>query len=249
MKPADLEAAGVVKRYPGHGEALAGVDVAVASGETLVLVGESGSGKSTLLRMFNRMVEPTKGAVRIQGKDAREWDPIRLRRSVGYVQQDGGLLPHWTVAANVGLVPRLLKWDQERSETQIDNLMNLVGLEPARYRSRYPAELSGGQRQRVAFARALAAEPDLLLMDEPFGALDAITRVEVQREFLRMKRQLQKTMVLVTHDLDEAMSLGDRIAVMQAGKILQTGTPEDLRDHPRHEYVRSLLENRRGGLS
>lgn len=246
MSPADLEAVGVVKHYPGHGEALAGVDIAVASGETLVLVGESGSGKSTLLQMFNRMVEPTEGTVRIQGKDAREWDPIHLRRSVGYVQQDGGLLPHWTVEGNVGLVPRLLKWDRPRTDAQIDKLLDLVGLEPDRYRKRYPAELSGGQRQRVAFARALAGDPDLLLMDEPFGALDAITRVEVQREFLRMKKQLEKTMVLVTHDLDEAMTLGDRIAVMQEGKILQTGTAEDLQNRPRHEYVKNLLENRRG---
>jgi osmoprotectant transport system ATP-binding protein len=239
-----LEAIQVEKSFPGPVRALAGVDLAVAPGETVVLVGQSGSGKSTLLRMFNRMAEPTSGTVRIRGRDAGAWDPIELRRSVGYVQQEGGLLPHWTVADNVALVPRLLGWDAERRKHQVNTLLFLVGLDPIRHRDRYPSELSGGQRQRVAFARALAAEPDTLLMDEPFGALDAITRVELQKEFLAIKEQLKKTMVLVTHDLAEAFRLGDRIAVMKDGQILQTGTADELESAPAHHYVRDLLDHR-----
>jgi osmoprotectant transport system ATP-binding protein len=194
--------------------------------------------------MFNRMIEPTAGTVRIRGRDAGQWNPIELRRSVGYVQQEGGLLPHWTVADNVALVPRLLGWDAERRKHQVNTLLFLVGLDPIRHRDRYPAELSGGQRQRVAFARALAAEPDVLLMDEPFGALDAITRVELQGEFLAIRDQLRKTMVLVTHDLSEAFRLGDRISVMKSGQILQTGTPDELASAPAHHYVRDLLDHR-----
>ena len=239
-----LEARGARKTYPGDVHALDGVDVAAQPGETLVLIGESGSGKTTLLRMFNRMVEPTGGEILIREQPARSLDPITLRRSVGYVQQEGGLLPHWTVARNVALVPKLLKWDPEKLIVQTTQLLELVGLDPARYGDRYPGELSGGERQRVAFARALAADPDILLLDEPFGALDAITRRELHEEFLRLKGQLKKTMVLVTHDLDEAFRLGDRIAVMKSGKILQIGTPRGLETHPEHAYVNQLLKHR-----
>jgi osmoprotectant transport system ATP-binding protein len=241
-----LEAIQIEKTYPGPVRALAGVDLAVLAGETMVLVGESGSGKTTLLRMFNRMAEPSSGVARIRGRDAGDWDPIQLRRSIGYVQQEGGLLPHWTVGENVDLVPRLLGWDADRRKHQVNTLLFLVGLDPIRHRDRYPVELSGGQRQRVAFARALAADPDVLLMDEPFGALDAITRVDLRTEFLEIKGQLGKTMVLVTHDLNEAFRLGDRISVMKDGKILQTGTAEELESAPTHRYVRDLLDHREG---
>jgi osmoprotectant transport system ATP-binding protein len=241
-----LEARGVRKTYPGGVLALRGVDLSVASGETVALVGESGCGKTTLLRMFNRLVEPTAGDVIIQGRSAALHDRIELRRRTGYVQQEGGLLPHWTVGRNVELVPRLLGWKPERRRARANELLTLVGLPAERYRTRYPRELSGGQRQRVAFARALAADPEVVLLDEPFGALDALTRLELQGEFLSMKHRLSKTMLLVTHDLQEAFRLGDRIAVMRRGRVLQVGTPEDLRRDPTGSYVRALLETVEG---
>jgi osmoprotectant transport system ATP-binding protein len=244
MNQAILEAFLVTKTFPGGVRALAGVDLRVPPGETLALVGESGSGKTTLLRLFNRMLEPTSGRVEIRGKDAATLDPIPLRRSIGYVQQEGGLLPHWTVARNVALVPRLLGWPAERRDRQSAELLDLVGLEPGRFAGRYPGELSGGQRARVAFARALAADPDLILLDEPFGALDALTRVELHEEFLRLKVHLGKTMVLVTHDLAEAFRLADRIGVMKSGALLQIGSPRELETDPAHDYVRELLRHR-----
>ena len=241
-----LEARGVVKRYPDGTEALAGVDLAVGAGETVALVGESGSGKTTLLRTFNRMIEPTAGEVWVRGGPVAEQDPIALRRGIGYVQQEGGLLPHWTVARNVELVPRLLGaeagWGRERRQARVAEVLELVGLPVERYGGRLPGELSGGQRQRVALARALAAEPEVVLLDEPFGALDALTRLELRREFSRLRERLRKTMVLVTHDLGEAFRLGDRVAVMRGGRVLRCGTPEELRAEPGDAYVRALLE-------
>ena len=236
-----LQTIRVTKRFASTVDALVDVDVAVERGETLALIGESGCGKSTLLRLFNRLVEPTSGTVRIDGRDAREIDPVTLRRRTGYMQQDGGLLPHWSVARNVELVPKLMGWDRSRRRTRCDELLELVGLPPGRYGGRYPAELSGGQRQRVAFARALAADPDVVLLDEPFGALDALTRVKLQDEFRRLQRLIGKTMLLVTHDLREALRLGDRTAVMRQGRILQIGSPAELHERPSHEYVRDLM--------
>ncbi len=221
--------------------ALVDVDVTVHAGETVALIGESGCGKSTLLRLFNRLVEPTGGEVFIHGESAAQLDAIALRRHTGYMQQDGGLLPHWSVERNVELVPSLLGWERPRQRARTDQLLQLVGLEPERYRNRYPGELSGGQRQRVAFARALAADPDVILLDEPFGALDAITRGDLQAEFATLQRQLRKTMLLVTHDLLEAIQLADRIAVMRAGRVLQIGRPDELRNAPADDYVRELL--------
>jgi osmoprotectant transport system ATP-binding protein len=238
---AALEVDQVEKSWADGTRALAGVSLTVAAGETLALVGESGSGKTTLLRLWNRMVEPTSGQVRVAGQAVGTVDPIALRRRIGYVPQDGGLLPHWRVERNVELVPRLLGWDRRRRNERSREMLALVGLDPAVHATRYPAELSGGQRQRVAFARALAADPPVVLLDEPFGALDALTRLELHRQFLELKRRLGKTTVLVTHDLGEACRLGDRIGVMRAGRLLQLGRPEELVAAPADDYVRELL--------
>jgi len=244
-----LETDRVHVAYPGGVRALDGVTLPVGEGETLILVGESGSGKTTLLRLFNRMVEPTSGVVRIRGKEISSWDPIHLRRSMGYVQQEGGLLPHWTVERNVALVPRLTGRDRAETARRVGTLLDMVGLEASRFRARFPGELSGGQRQRVAFARALADDPDIVLLDEPFGALDAITRVELHEEFLSLKAQLGKTMVLVTHDLAEAFRLADRIAVLREGRVLQVGTPAELEADPADPYVERLLRHRGGAMA
>lgn len=235
--------------FGAHVRALQHIDLDVRQGETLVLIGESGSGKTTLLRMFNGLHHPTSGEVRIHGESIRVKDPIDLRRHIGYVQQDGGLLPHWTVEENIGLVPLLLGWDPERRTTRVHALLELIHLDPTRYRTRYPIELSGGQRQRVAFARALAADPTIVLLDEPFGALDAITRRDLQHQFLGLKHRLQKTMVMVTHDIDEALQLGDRIAVLKDGRLLQIGSPADLLHAPAHDYIARLLHHRSHGES
>jgi len=242
--PPTLEAAGVAKTYADGTTALAGVSLAVERGETVALVGESGCGKTTLLRLFNRMVEPSAGEVLVEGRRAADLDPIELRRRIGYVPQDGGLIPHWRVARNVELVPRLLGWDAGRREARVREMLELVGLSATVHGPRYPAELSGGQRQRVAFARALAADPPVILLDEPFGALDLITRLELQRQFLELKRRLGKTTLLVTHDLDEAFRLTDRIGVMKAGRILQLAPAAELAASPADPYVRELIELR-----
>jgi osmoprotectant transport system ATP-binding protein len=198
----------------------------VAQGETLVLLGESGCGKTTTLRLINRLLTPTAGAVLVEGKATTEWDVIRLRRRTGYVIQEAGLFPHFTVAENVALVPSLEKWDEKRTTDRVNELLSLVGLEPARFADRYPRELSGGQKQRVGVARALSADPPLLLMDEPFGALDPLTRASLQREFAELKSRLGKTVIFVTHDVREALIVGSRIALMDKGKIVLLETPE-----------------------
>ncbi len=249
MKPPVLSARDVSKEFSPGVRVLDHVDLEVVEGETLVLIGESGSGKTTLLRMFNALTHPSSGEVRIHGEPVRANDPIELRRRIGYVQQDAGLLPHWTVEENIGLVPLLLGWKPEQRRGRVNDLLDLVQLEPQQFRARYPIELSGGQQQRVAFARALAADPGIVLLDEPFGALDAITRHELQRQFLSLKRHLNKTMIMVTHDIDEALQLGDRIAVLKEGHLLQTGTPAGLLNAPAHDYVGQLLHHRSHGDS
>jgi osmoprotectant transport system ATP-binding protein len=202
------------------------LDLEVRRGETLVLLGESGCGKTTTLRLVNRMLEPTAGEVLVEGKDTRAWDATRLRRRTGYVIQDAGLFPHFNVGRNVGLVPTLEGWDEERVGARVDELLRLVGLDPDRFSARLPAELSGGQRQRVGVARALAADPPLLLMDEPFGALDPLTRSTIQREFAALQRRLDKTVIFVTHDVREALFVATRVALMRAGRIVLLDTPE-----------------------
>jgi osmoprotectant transport system ATP-binding protein len=216
-----------VSYHVGTTVILDGIDLEVFEGETLVLLGESGCGKTTTLKMINRLIEPTTGTVTVDGKSTVEWDAIELRRRIGYVLQEAGLMPHFSVADNVGLVPTLLRWDDPRRSKRVNEMLDLVGLPPAKFAGRFPHELSGGQRQRVGLARALAADPDLLLLDEPFGALDAITRTKLQKEFSVLMRTLGKTAVFVTHDLHEAMRLASRIALMERGRIVLLDTPEN----------------------
>ncbi|MDB5101652.1 MAG: Polyamine-transporting ATPase [Cyanobacteria bacterium RYN_339] len=212
-------------QLPGGRTLLEDLNLEVQAGETLVLLGRSGSGKTTTMRMINRMLEPTGGVLRVQGTATTAWDPIKLRRRVGYVIQEAGLFPHQTVAENVGLVPRLEGWEPGRIRARVDELLALVGLDPAQYGGRFPRELSGGQRQRVGIARALAADPPIMLLDEPFSALDPITRRDIQLEFKALQRRLGKTLVFVTHDVREALVLATRIGLMRDGKLQFLGTP------------------------
>lgn len=242
--PIIIEFLGITKQFPSGTLALQGIDLQIFQGETLAVIGESGSGKTTLLRMCNRLDSATAGKIQLHGQPLHQEDPIHLRRGMGYVQQDGGLLPHWTIEQNIGLVPTLLGWDPQRINNRVADLLELVGLNVQEHRARYPIQLSGGQRQRVAFARALAADPEIILLDEPFGALDALTRHELQNQFLGLKHQLHKTMILVTHDIDEAIRLGDRIGIMKEGRLLQIGSSKELLHNPADPYVSKLLEHR-----
>lgn len=237
-----LSAHGVAKRY-GQSVALDGVSIDVRAGECVALVGESGSGKTTLLRCFNRMTEIDAGTVHVDGTDVAAADPVELRRRVGYVPQDGGLMPHWTVLRNVSLVP-WLRHDGEAPRRAAEAL-EWVGLAPEKFGGRWPRELSGGQRQRVAIARALAASPKIVLLDEPFGALDAITRAELQTSFDALRRRLGITAVFVTHDLHEAALLADRIAVLRHGRVEQVASADELMSSPATDYVRDLLARAR----
>ena len=236
--PTVLEARDLTKRY-GAVTALAGVSLRVARGSCTALVGESGSGKTTLLRAFNRMVDADGGTVLVSGRDAAAVEPVALRRSLGYVEQEGGLLPHWTVLRNVALVPWLA--GSAGAEEAARQALDLVGLPPDQFGSRWPRELSGGQRQRAALARALAGGSDVLLLDEPFGALDAITRAEVQESFATLRRELALTTLLVTHDLRVAFALADQVVVLRAGLVEQAAVPQELRERPRTPYVAELL--------
>ncbi|HUR98979.1 MAG TPA: ATP-binding cassette domain-containing protein [Pyrinomonadaceae bacterium] len=220
---------------------LDGLSLEVREGDTVILLGESGCGKTTTLKMINRLIEPTGGEVLVEGKPTTEWNVIELRRRVGYVLQEAGLMPHFSVADNIGLVPRLEGWEEQRRAIRIKEMMELVGLAPARFSDRFPHELSGGQRQRVGVARALAADPDIVLLDEPFGALDALTRTRLQREFAELVRALKKTAVFVTHDLREAMLLGTRIALMERGRIVVEATPGNFATSE-HELARAYLQ-------
>jgi osmoprotectant transport system ATP-binding protein len=227
-------------RFDGGHELLQNLDLDIHFGETLVLLGRSGSGKTTTLKLINHLLVPTRGEIRVQGKSTRDWDVIRLRRGIGYAIQETGLFPHFTVARNIGLVPQIEDWPKDRVQKRVEELMQLVGLDRA-LASRYPRELSGGQRQRVGVARALAADPPILLMDEPFGALDPITRAELQREFLALQQRLKKTVVFVTHDLHEALMLGTRIALMEAGRLVEVLTPDEFL-HSKEPLVKSYVD-------
>ena len=238
-----VELRNVSKRFgAGAQPVMDRVSFRVERGETLVLLGSSGAGKTTTLRTVNRLVEPDEGEVEVEGREIRSWDPIRLRRRTGYVIQDVGLLPHLSVAENVELVARLEGWSPERRNERVRELLAFVGLAPERFARMRPKELSGGERQRVGVARALAVDPPLLLMDEPFGALDAVNRRRMQDEFLEMKQKLGKTIVIVTHDVPEAMKLGDRIGVMHAGRLLQLGPPAEILGRPADDFVAELVQ-------
>jgi osmoprotectant transport system ATP-binding protein len=238
---------GVGKRYEDGTVAVHELDLDVPEGELVVLVGPSGCGKSTTLKMVNRLIEPTTGRILLQGEDVTGTDPVRLRRRMGYVIQQTGLFPHQSVAANVATVPRLLGWDRRKTDTRVLELLELVGLDPARFAKRYPHQLSGGQRQRVGVARALAADPPVLLMDEPFGAVDPIVRDRLQAEFVRLQRDLRKTVLFVTHDLDEAVRVGDRIAVFRdGGHLEQYDAPPRILGAPATDFVKSFVGSDRG---
>lgn len=238
---------GVGKVYPDGTAAVADLSLDLPAGETTVLIGPSGCGKSTILRMINRLVEPTSGRILLDGEDVTAADPVELRRRIGYVIQHVGLFPHQTVRDNVGTVPRLLGWPRSRVRARSAELLELVGLDPARYADRYPHELSGGERQRVGVARALAADPVVLLMDEPFSAVDPIVRARLQEEFRGLAADVRKTIVLVTHDLDEAVRLGDRIAVLSnGGRLEQYAAPADLLGSPASDFVRRFVGADRG---
>jgi osmoprotectant transport system ATP-binding protein len=216
-------------RVPGGPTILEKFSLEIQRGETLVLLGRSGSGKTTALRLINRLLEPTSGKVLVDGRATLEWNAVELRRRIGYVIQDAGLFPHYTVERNVAIVPHLENWPEERVRARVTELLNLAGLDVAQFAQRYPRELSGGQRQRVGVARALAADPPILLMDEPFGALDPLTRSDMQKEFVALQKRLSKTIVFVTHDVREALLLASRIALLEGGKMIGMYTPDEFR--------------------
>ncbi len=236
----------VSKGFPGGANAVSDLSLDIPDGQTCVLIGPSGCGKTTTLRMINRLIEPDAGRILVDGQDTHGVDPAELRLKMGYVIQNTGLFPHMTVGENVGTVPRLWNWDKARINARVDELLTLVGLDPREYRRRYPHQLSGGQRQRVGFARALGADPPILLMDEPFGAVDRITRERLQHEFINIQRSVRKTVVFVTHDIDEAVMVGDRICLfeMQA-KVAQYDTPDVILTRPASPYVAEFLGRER----
>ena len=237
-----IEIHGLVKHFEGTARpAVDHLSLTIPQGEVCVLIGPSGCGKTTTMRIINRMIEPDAGSVRVDGADVMQSDPVTLRRSIGYVIQHVGLFPHWSIAENIATVPKLLAWSPARIASRVDELLELVGMEPGQYRDRYPRELSGGQKQRVGVARALAADPPVMLMDEPFGAIDPITRARLQAEFLRILRGLRKTIVFVTHDIDEAIKMGDRIAILRDGALVQYDTPEAILAHPADAFVESFV--------
>jgi osmoprotectant transport system ATP-binding protein len=231
----------VGKKYPDGFVALKDIDFHIEKGELVALIGPSGCGKTTTMRMINRLIEPTSGQILINGEDISDKDPVQLRRNIGYVIQQIGLLPHMTIEDNITLVPRLKGWEKERYEKKVDELLDLVGLDPEEYKSRFPAELSGGQQQRVGVIRALAAEPPIILMDEPFSALDPISREQLQDELVNLQENIKKTIVFVTHDMDEAIKIADRIAIMKDGEIVQFDTPEKILRHPKNDFVKGFI--------
>ena len=236
----------LMKQFPGSDlQAVSELNMEVPEGEICILVGPSGCGKTTTMKMTNRLIEPSSGHIYIDGVDNREIDPIKLRLGIGYVIQEIGLFPHMTIAENVATVLVEKKWNKEEIRQRVDEMLELMGLDPEIYRKRRPSDLSGGQRQRVGVARALASNPPIMLMDEPFGAVDPITRARLQNEFLRLQEQMRKTIIFVTHDIDEAIKMGDRIAVMNQGKLVQFATPDELLSMPANEFVGNLVGGNR----
>ncbi len=230
-----------VTKYYGPTLAVKDFSLEVPEGQVTVLIGPSGCGKTTTLRMINRLIEPTSGRIYINGRDTAAFRPEQLRRTIGYAIQNVGLFPHMTVAANIGVVPHLLGWPRDKTAVRVNELLQLVGLEPAEFAAKYPGQLSGGQAQRVGVARALAADPPILLMDEPFGAVDPLTRQHLQAQFARIQKRLKKTVILVTHDLDEAIRMADRIAIMESGQLVQYDTPEDILSRPANKFVHDFV--------
>lgn len=221
------------------------VSAEIEEGEFITILGSSGCGKTTLLKLTNRLYDPTEGRVLIHGRDLSGEDPVQLRRGMGYVIQQVGLFPHMTIRDNIVAIPKLMKWDRKRLDTRADELISLVGLEPGEYRDRFPHQLSGGQQQRIGLARALATDPDIMLLDEPFGAIDAITRLNLQNELLRIHSGLGKTFLFVTHDINEAFKLGDRVMIMNQGRLLQFDEPREIARHPADPFVETLISSAR----
>ena len=239
----------VSKKFPGAAaNAVDHVSFRVEEGELVTILGTSGCGKTTLMKMINRLYDPTSGRIHVFGEDISKTDPVLLRRRIGYVIQQVGLFPHMTVEKNVATVPDILKWDREKIRKRVDDLLRMVGLDPEEYRDRYPAQLSGGQQQRVGLARALAADPKIMLLDEPFGAIDAINRTRLQDELLSIHADSRRTFLFVTHDVTEALKLGTRVMVMDGGRIQQFASPKELLCHPANDYVASLLKSVVEGL-
>ncbi|WP_276353301.1 ABC transporter ATP-binding protein [Cohnella caldifontis] len=236
---------GVNKEYDDGHQVLKDLNLEVKEGEITVLIGPSGCGKTTTMKLINRLIEPSSGRIEIGGKDIAAFDPVALRRKVGYVIQHIGLFPHMTIAQNVAVVPRLLRWDKSKTAARVDELLSMVGLEPKVYRNRYPSELSGGQQQRIGVIRALAADPSIILMDEPFSALDPLSREQLQDELIRLQHELKKTIVFVTHDMDEAIKLADTIILMNGGTIVQTGHPDRILRHPANDFVKNFIGKKR----
>ena len=241
-----IEYRDLTKRFEGSSrDSVDHVNATVEEGEMITILGSSGCGKTTLLKMTNRLYEPTQGQVILFGEDISTVDPVVVRRRMGYVIQQVGLFPHMTIEENIGVIPGLLKWDKEKIRTTVTDLLILVGLDPDEYRSRYPAQLSGGQQQRIGLARALVTDPKIMLLDEPFGAIDAITRLNLQNELLRIHEGTKKTFLLVTHDINEAFKLGNRVMIMNDGKLLQFASPKEIIRNPADEFVRTLIDSAR----
>lgn len=246
MKDTAIEFRQVSKKFKGAGKpAVSDVSLTIREGEFITILGSSGCGKTTLLKMVNRLYEPDSGEILLFGKPIAKENPMELRRKIGYVIQQVGLFPHMTVAENVSIVPKMLKWEQVKIKARVEALLTMAGLDPEQYGKRYPRQLSGGQQQRVGLARALAADPKILLLDEPFGALDAITRTVLQDELLKVHQEMPKTFLLVTHDINEALKLGNRILVMNEGKVCQFGTPREIVQHPEDPFVETLIRSAR----
>jgi osmoprotectant transport system ATP-binding protein len=236
----------VSKNYnDGDYNAVNHINLTIEEGEFVTILGSSGCGKTTLLKMINRLVEPSGGTIQLYGEDILNKDIVKLRRGIGYVIQQVGLFPHMTIAGNIATVPKLMKWDAEKTEARVDYLLTLVGLDPEGFKSRYPSELSGGQQQRVGLARALAVDPKVMLLDEPFGAIDAITRMNLQEELMNIHKGLKKTFILVTHDINEAFRLGTKVIIMNEGRIRQYDTPMNIVKRPADDFVASLIASSR----